>query len=203
MRGEPGVVDLLLHVCCGPCSSVAVPAWRERGLEPVAWFRNPNIQPAAEHGRRLESMRRYGRAAGLDLVVEAAPAEEEAAAWASWARLQRLAAPAERCAACMDLRLDAAASAAVRLGVKRFSTSLSVSPYQRHELIAAAGERAAAAHGVDFLYLDLRDGFRASYDESRRLGLYRQPYCGCAASKWEAWHERLARRASRGPGRPA
>jgi len=189
--------DLLLHVCCGPCSTVAVPAWRERGLEPVAWFHNPNIQPAAEHERRLESMQRFRGAAGLELVVESAVGGEEAVGWGAWARLGLEAAPAERCAACMRLRLGAAARAAERLGVQRFSTSLSVSPYQRHDLIEAAGEMAAEEHGVDFLYLDLRDDFRASYSESRRLELYRQPYCGCAASKWEAWHERRARRLKR------
>jgi len=78
--------------------------------------------------------------------------------------------------------------------VPRFSTTLSVSPYQRHDLIRAAGERAAAITGVDFVYLDLRDSFRQSYAESRRLDLYRQPYCGCAASKWEAWHARRERK---------
>lgn len=189
--------DLLLHVCCGPCSTVAVPSWRDRGLEPAAWFHNPNIQPAAEHERRLESMQRFSRAAGLELVVDSRLRADEAAGWRAWAELEREAAPAERCAACMRLRLGAAASAAARLGVKRFSTSLSVSPYQRHDLILAAGERAAAEHGVDFVYLDLRDAFRESYAESRRLDLYRQPYCGCAASKWEAWHERQARRLER------
>jgi epoxyqueuosine reductase len=187
--------DLLLHACCGPCSSVAVPAWRDRGLEPVGWFRNPNIQPAAEHERRLESMRRYGRAAGLELVVETALGPDETAAWEILTRVPPAAAPAERCAACLTLRLSAAAAAAQRLGVRRFSTTLSVSPYQRHDLIVAAGEKAGTAHDVDFVYLDLRADFRAGYRESRRLDLYRQPYCGCAASKWEAWHERRARRA--------
>ena len=75
-----------------------------------------------------------------------------------------------------------------------------MSPYQRHDLIVAAGEAAADAHGVDFVYLDVRDRFRDSYAESRRLELYRQPYCGCAASKWEAWHERRERRRSAGVG---
>ena len=79
------------------------------------------------------------------------------------------------------------------LGFSRFSTTLTVSPYQRHDLIVRAGEGAAAAHGVDFVYLDARERFRDSYAESRRLELYRQPYCGCSASKWEAWHERRER----------
>ena len=184
--------ELLLHACCGPCSTVAVPAWRERGVEPVAWFRNPNIQPAAELERRVESMQRYSRAAGLELVLDAGAGDS--AAWDRWALRERSATPDERCAACLGLRLGAAAAAATRLGFRRFSTTLTVSPYQRHDLIERAGAAAAEEHGVTFVSLDLRDSFRLSYGESRRLGLYRQPYCGCAASKWEAWHQRAARR---------
>ena len=185
-------MDLLLHTCCGPCSTVAVPAWRDRGVEPVGWFQNPNIQPAAELERRRESMLRYARAAGLELVL---PENEVlAAAWAQWReRLTGYVTP-ERCAGCLGLRMDAAGAAARALGFGRFSTTLTVSPYQRHDLIAAAGVAAADRHGVDFVYLDVRDRYRDSYAESRRLELYRQPYCGCAPSKWEAWHERRARR---------
>lgn len=192
-------MDVLLHTCCGPCSTVAVPAWRERGVEPVGWFDNPNIQPAAELERRHESMRRFSRAAGLELVVD--EPRNEAQRWAAWRQTLGAATPDERCAACLGMRLGAAGEAARRLGFSRFSTTLSVSPYQRHDLIVAAGQTSAEAHGVDFAYLDLRSRYRESYAESRRLGLYRQPYCGCAASKWEAWHERRERRAERRDGR--
>ena len=188
------MTNLLLHACCGPCSTVAVPAWRERGVEPVGWFENPNIQPAAELERRRESMRRFSRAAGLELVVPAPSAG--APEWATWRDELAGASPDERCAVCLGLRLDAAGRAARDLGFARFSTTLTVSPYQRHDLIVAAGEASADAHRVDFIYLDARDRFRESYAESRRLGLYRQPHCGCAASKWEAWHGRRARRRS-------
>lgn len=186
------MTDLLLHACCGPCSTVSVPAWRERGVEPVAWFENPNIQPAAELERRRESMLRYSRAAGLELVLP--ESGEEESGWAAWRDGLAAAPPDERCAACLGMRLDAAGAAASRLGFGRFSTTLTVSPYQRHDLIVRAGEHAAAAHGVDFVYLDARDRYRDNYAESRRLELYRQPYCGCAASKWEAWHQRMERR---------
>jgi epoxyqueuosine reductase len=189
------MTDLLLHTCCGPCSTVAVPAWRGRGVEPVAWFENPNIQPAAELERRRESMRRYGRAAGLELIVPEGAAE--ATGWTTWRDGLARATPDERCAACLRLRLGATAEAAHDLGFARFSTTLTASPYQRHDLIVAAGEAAADVHGIDFVYLDVRDRFRDSYAESRRLELYRQPYCGCAASKWEAWHQRPERRRKR------
>jgi predicted adenine nucleotide alpha hydrolase (AANH) superfamily ATPase len=187
------VTDILLHTCCGPCSTVAVPAWRARGVEPLAWFCNPNIQPAAELGRRRESMRRYSRAAGLELLVADEPARPEA--WAAWAAGLAEMTAEERCRTCLGLRLDDAGAAAARFGIPRFSTSLSVSPYQRHDLIVAAGDAAARRHGAAFVYLDLRADFRDSYAESRRLELYRQPYCGCVASKWEAWQERRRRRA--------
>jgi predicted adenine nucleotide alpha hydrolase (AANH) superfamily ATPase len=186
------VSDLLLHACCGPCSTVAVPAWRERGVEPVAWFDNPNIQPVAELERRRESMERFSRAAGLELVVPDAAANLPG--WTAWRQRLDVTPPEERCAACLAMRLGAAGAAARRLGFARFSTTLSVSPYQRHDLIQRAGEAAALAHGVEFVYLDVRERYGDSYAESRRLELYRQPYCGCAASKWEAWHERRQRR---------
>jgi predicted adenine nucleotide alpha hydrolase (AANH) superfamily ATPase len=186
------MADLLLHTCCAPCSTVAVPAWRERGVEPVGWFENPNVQPAAELRRRSESMLRYGRAAGLELVV--AENGEEASGWTAWRDRLAGSAPDARCAACLGLRMDAAGAAARRLGLARFSTTLTVSPYQRHDLIVRAGEAAADRHGVDFVYLDSRERFRDGHAECRRLELYRQPYCGCSASKWEAWHERRARR---------
>jgi epoxyqueuosine reductase len=186
------MTGLLLHACCGPCSTVSVPAWRDRGVEPVGWFDNPNVQPLAELERRRESMQRYARAAGLELV--AGESKGEAAGWQAWRAGLAAASQDERCAACLALRLDAAARAARENGFTRFSTTLTVSPYQRHDLIVRAGEAAAGAHGVDFVYLDVRDRFRDSYAESRRLELYRQGYCGCAASKWEAWLERRERR---------
>ncbi len=189
------MTDLLLHICCGPCATGVVPAWRERGVEPVGWFENPNVQPAAELERRLESTLRYGRAAGLELIVP--ERGEEDPAWRAWREDLSAARPGERCAVCLGLRLGAAGAAARDLGFARFSTTLTVSPYQRHDLIRAAGERAADEHGVDFVYLDSRDRFGETYAESRRLELYRQPYCGCAASKWDAWHERRERRRRR------
>jgi epoxyqueuosine reductase len=189
------MTDLLLHACCGPCATVSVPAWRERGVEPVAWFENPNIQPEAELRRRRESMLRYSRASGLELILREDAGE--APEWAVWRDGLATAEPDERCAACLGQRLHAAGATARSLGFGRFSTTLTVSPYQRHDLIVRAGEAAADAHGVDFVYLDVRDRFRHSYAESRRLDLYRQSYCGCSASKWEAWYERRERRRQR------
>ncbi len=55
-------------------------------------------------------------------------------------------------------------------GITRFATTLTVSPYQRHDLIRRTGEAAAAAHGVEFLYADLRAQFARSGQESSSPG---------------------------------
>jgi len=194
---------ILLHTCCGPCSTVAVPHFRAEGLEPLAFFANPNIQPPDEHERRLDAMRRYAAAAELELMVDERAGVREWAAGAG--RVAARPAPAAgaepraRCRECLDTRLAEAAQAAASRDIGLFSTSLSVSPWQHHDLIARAGLAAAEAAGVEFVYADLRRAYPRSIDESRRLGLYRQRHCGCVAGKWEAWHERRARRA-RPPG---
>ncbi len=187
---------ILLHTCCGPCSTVAVPHFRAEGLEPLAFFANPNVQPPDEHERRLGAMRRYAAAADLELVVDdQAGAREWAAGAGRAAALPAPGDPRQRCRECLDTRLAEAAHAAASRGLALFSTSLSVSPWQRHDLIAQAGLAAAEAAGVEFVYADLRRAYPRSIDESRRLGLYRQRHCGCVAGKWEAWHERRERRA--------
>jgi len=192
------VDELLLHACCGPCSTVSVPAWRSEGLEPTLLFVNPNIHPEEERRRRLESLERFAVAERLSLLVDDVfgPRDWSAAMGPGEDGLRRAGDDEARCAACLALRLGEAARQAAQRALPRFATTLTVSPYQRHDLIRGAGEEAAAAWGVEFLYRDLRPHFRASYDEARRLGLYRQRYCGCVVSLWRAWEERAARRAA-------
>jgi epoxyqueuosine reductase len=187
-RGAFGRDALLLHSCCAPCSTVTVPAWRAEGLAPAAFFHNPNIAPGAEYRRRLTAMQAL--AAALDLPLEVGAGPDEVCLVADG--------PApDRCRLCIGRRLDATALRARELGVPRFATTLALSPYQPHDVIRVCGEEAAARHGVEFLYADQRRLFGRHYDECRRLGLYRQPYCGCVASKWEAWHDRRERKLRR------
>ena len=81
-----------------------------------------------------------------------------------------------------DLRLGATAAKAVELGCTSFTSTLITSKHQDHALIRAAGEAAAAEHGVEFMYRDLRE---AEADARLLTGLYRQQYCGCVFSEAE------------------
>ncbi|MGE5389561.1 MAG: epoxyqueuosine reductase QueH, partial [Deltaproteobacteria bacterium] len=68
-----------------------------------------------------------------------------------------------------------------------FSTTLLVSPMQKHELIRDLGEAMGEKYGVPFLYQDFRPGFKETVIRSRDIGLYRQQYCGCLYSEYERY----------------
>jgi len=151
-------------------------------LEPTLYYDNPNIHPYGEYLKRRETLEQLERDEQLQVVYsqeynlreylrEALAAEEQGAAW--------------RCRACYLLRLTATARYAKAHGYRSISTSLLISPYQQHDLIAALGRDAAAAYDLSFAYADLRPGFRESQSEARSRGYYRQRYCGCIFSEME------------------
>ena len=83
-----------------------------------------------------------------------------------------------------------AAQFAKENGYDSFSTTLLVSPYQRHELIKKEAEAAAAEFGIPFYYEDFRVGYQRGVDISLELGLYRQQYCGCVFSERDRYEIR-------------
>jgi predicted adenine nucleotide alpha hydrolase (AANH) superfamily ATPase len=95
-----------------------------------------------------------------------------------------------RCGPCFDLRLGRAAKKARELGINSFTSSLLISPHQKHELARELGEKAASENGVVFLYVDLRKRYSDSRHITKPLDLYRQQYCGCVYSEYERYSER-------------
>ena len=59
---------------------------------------------------------------------------------------------------------------------------MSVSPRKNAAAINRIGRRIAAKYGLRFLEADFKKkgGFEKSVELSRRYGLYRQNFCGCA-----------------------
>lgn len=171
---------LLVHVCCGPCAVWPLSRLVAAGHEPVGFFHNPNIHPYQEFARRLEAARELCRIRDLPLVVD------ERYGLREYLR-QAVFHEDERCRACYDMRLERTAREAAAGGYPAFTTTLLYSRYQNHELIRERGEFWAARYGVSFYYEDFREGWQAGIDESIRLGLYRQPYCGCIYSEQERY----------------
>jgi epoxyqueuosine reductase len=176
-------MKLLLHICCGPCASATIGAWRSRGMEVLGFFYNPNIHPLLEYRRRLTGAREAGDVTGVRLVEDDAYDPE---AWfASVCEGE-----GSRCSRCIGQRLERAAEMALAHGCDAFSTTLSISPWQDHASIKVRGAQAAERHGIDFLYEDLRPLYGESRRLSRQWGLYRQKYCGCLMSEWERYRGR-------------
>ena len=182
-EAQPIRERVLLHTCCAPCSIACVADLRGSGVEPTAFWYNPNIHPFTEYRQRLNTLREYAASISMALVerneygLRTFLTEVDGAFDA-------------RCPVCYRLRLDAAAAYAAENGFPAFSTTLLISPYQNHALLMEAGERAAAQYGVSFLYRDFRPLFRDGQNRARELNLYMQKYCGCIFSEEDRYKKR-------------
>ena len=176
----------LLHCCCAPCSVSCIKLLRGQDIEPVAFWYNPNIHPYQEYKARRDTLMGYAPQIGMELIVQ----EEY-----GLRRFTRAVADDldHRCGQCYAMRLEGVAQYAAEHGFDSFSTTLLVSPYQQHELIAETAERLAREYGVKFLYRDFRPGFREGQAEARALGFYMQKYCGCVFSEEERYQKQIAR----------
>ena len=169
-------MELLLHACCGPCACFPTEVLAEAGVKFDIFWYNPNIHPYREYKHRLATLREFCTKCGYSLLIDKDYALEAVLR-------AMLAEPVVRCAACYRVRLRRAAAYAAAHGYDAFSSTLLVSPYQKHDLIRAAAEAAAAEFSIPFYYQDWRSGYEQGVKRSLALGLYRQPYCGCVFSE--------------------
>jgi predicted adenine nucleotide alpha hydrolase (AANH) superfamily ATPase len=173
---------ILLHTCCAPCATYPIRALTADSHQVVAYFHNPNIHPVTEFAHRLAAFLKLAETWNTDHIVD------REYGLAHFMRcVDGIEFDARRCARCYALRLGAAAERAAAEGLDAFTTTLLVSPYQKHEWIVHAGEAAAEQHGVRFHYRDFRDGFPQTREMAKALGLYRQKYCGCVFSEEERY----------------
>ncbi len=168
-------MNLLMHICCAPCSVIPLVHLRQEGIEPVGLFFNPNIHPIEEFERRRVNVVKFAGITGLNTEYFSDFLQPE---WESFRGTDNA-----RCAMCYAVRLEKAAELAAAGGYDAFTTTLLVSPYQKHELIKQLGKKYAAQYGIDFFYRDFRPGFRQGQQEAKVLGLYLQKYCGCIISQ--------------------
>lgn len=187
--GRPG--KLLVHICCGPCSIVPLKDLLGREYDVWGFFHNPNIHPRAEFERRLGAVKRLAAIMDVKLICDERYSPR---GFIRGVRAGGSRAYGERCAYCYSSRLEAAARKAADLGFTAFSTSLLYSRHQDHRGIVTAGRRLARRYGLEFLYEDFRTGWMEGIEYSKRLGLYRQKYCGCIYSRIEAREERRRRK---------
>ena len=174
---------VLIHVCCAHCAAYTAEHWRREGYETAGIWYNPNIHPFTEHQQRLESMKAL--AAKIDLPLIIAEGYEMPEYFRRVAGHEE-----ERCRRCFELRLAKTAETAREKGYDAFTTTLLISPHQKHELIREIGVMAARETGAAFLYADLRKRYSDSRHITKPMELYRQQYCGCVYSERERYSEK-------------
>jgi predicted adenine nucleotide alpha hydrolase (AANH) superfamily ATPase len=176
---------LLLHSCCGPCSTAVVERLAPR-YRVTIFFYNPNITESAEYERRraaqLEFVKRYNASADRADILEYIEGAYEPAVFEAAARgLADAPEGGARCRVCFRLRLEKTAETAVLRGFDAFTTTLTVSPHKDYATIARIGGEISLRYRIDYLAEDFKkgDGYRRSVELSKRYGLYRQSTCGC------------------------
>jgi len=175
---------VLLHVCCGPCSSAVLEYLTQYFELTLLWY-NPNIYPEAEFEKRYATLLKLIDDMGLSDRVSVL--REEYRSGEYYARVRGLEAEPEggaRCTECFRLRLEEAAKIAAARGFDYFCTTLTLSRHKDAVRINALAEEIAAREGVKWLPSEFkkRDGENRSIELCEKYNVYRQLYCGCEYS---------------------
>ena len=212
---------LLLHACCGPCSSAVLERLADH-FKITIFYYNPNIHPAAEYERRLAELdiflkKRYGstedrrcdstgktgcgnadKKSRLPLIRADYNPDDFFTAVNIKEFPERAfeAEQGERCSFCYKLRMEKAALYAIKNGFDYFTTTLSISPHKdavKINTIGIALEKKLKSP-LRYLYADFkkRNGYKRSLEISAEYALYRQDYCGCIYSKQNSEAHRAA-----------
>ncbi len=173
--------SLLLHVCCGPCSTHVVELLHKE-FDITGFFFNPNIHPEEEYDKRKGEAEKFFAKIALPIVF----GNHGSHSWLEGMRgLEEEPEGGKRCTACFRMRLEETARLARQRGDRLFGTTLTISPRKKAKLVNSIGKDIERLTGVEFLEADFKkgDGFRKSVELSKHHHLYRQNYCGCLFSR--------------------
>ena len=182
-----GVPKLLLHSCCGPCSTTVISILSNYFYVDVIYY-NPNIEPEEEYiKRKNEQIKFINEFKGKypvkfidadydneEFMIDLHPLKDEKEGGA-------------RCSICISKRMEYTAKKAKELGYDYFATTLTVSPHKNSELINRVGKHLEEEYNIKYLYSDFKkeDGYLKSIKYSKEYDLYRQNYCGCRYSIYD------------------
>lgn len=179
------VPRLLLHSCCGPCSTEVI-ARLTKYFDITILYYNPNIEPKEEYEKRkaeqirlISEIEHFNNLEIVDIDYE----NEEFRKIATGLELEPEG--GTRCHRCYELRMRKTAMIAKENGFDFFATTLTVSPYKNAQVINLIGEKLEKELGIKYLYSDFKkeNGYQKSIEYSKKYQLYRQNYCGCEFSR--------------------
>ncbi|SDH02001.1 hypothetical protein SAMN04488510_10356 [Fervidobacterium changbaicum] len=167
----------LLHVCCAPDLVISYLS----GARGDIFFYNPNIHPKSEYEKRYSEV--FKVAALFQMNVIQVPYDPERF-FKLTKGLEKEPEGSLRCEICIRMRLEKTMEYAKQHGYKSVSTTLTSSPKKSVEMINRIGKELEKQHGIEFLPNVYRKSplYNDAQKLVRKLGIYRQNYCGCIYS---------------------
>lgn len=168
--------QILVHCCCGPCSTSSIERLLREGYAPTLFFSNSNIFPKTEFDKRYDALKIVANHYKLPFICDVYQHEQ----WLAHIKgFENEKEHGKRCTLCFGFSLKRAYEYALMNNIPYFCTTLTVSRFKNSQTIFEVGEQYES-----FLKLDFKkqNGFQRSIELAKELGLYRQQYCGCEFS---------------------
>lgn len=172
---------LLLHSCCGPCSTVCIERLKDE-YDLIIFYFNPNIEPKEEYEKRKEEQKKVCEHFDVPFV----DCDYDNSGWHDFVKgFESEPEGGARCQKCFYFRLLETAKYAKNNNFDLFSTTLTVSPYKNTAVVNSVGKAISESLNMPFLEESFKkkDGYLRSVALSKELNLYRQHYCGCMFAK--------------------
>ena len=180
-----------MHACCAPCFTYIENDLKKNGLKNfdgtyekvdyTACFYNPNIHPKVEYERRKNAFIEFCKIKEVkNVVIDEYNLNE-------YVKYIALNVGEDkkykvRCEYCYYMRLKKVFEYAKENNFDVVSTTLTISPYQNHDLIKKVGKQLQDEFEIEFKYVDYKEHFREGQKMAREIGIYMQKYCGCVFS---------------------
>lgn len=175
---------LLLHSCCGPCSSYVL-EYLTQYFYIKLFFYNPNIQPSGEYYKRLDEQKKVIERMMLADYVELIEGNYDPVNFFNEVKgFENEPEGGRRCELCIKMRMTEAAKASKLYNADFFATTLTVSPHKNAPYINKTGEEISEEYSISYLISDFKkkNGYKRSIELCREYDIYRQNYCGCIFS---------------------
>ncbi len=173
---------LLLHSCCGPCSTTCI-SYLINYFDITVFYYNPNIEPKEEYEKRKKEQLKFLKNFSSPEKINFLDCDYENEEFKKVVvGLEKEKEGGRRCSKCFTLRLRKSAMVAKQNNYDYFGTTLTVSPHKNSLVINKIGEEVSKEYNIPFLYSDFKkhDGYKKSIELSKKYDLYRQNYCGCS-----------------------
>lgn len=177
---------LLLHSCCGPCSSAVLERLCEF-FDITIYYYNPNIDSEDEYIRRSEEQVELLKDMGLQNINVIVKDYDHNEFLENVEGFEKYREGGARCFKCYMQRLEHSAIYAKENNFDYFTTTLSISPHKDSQILNRMGKFLGDKYKINYLYSDFKkkNGFKRSVELTTKYKMYRQDYCGCEFSRAE------------------